>query len=117
MATNVMSTRLPFHASVCKRVLVAGLAAGVALGIAATSASAEMLCGEREKIITELQNTWEEDRTAIGLSNNGGVLEVYASEKGTWTLLLTMPEGQTCMIGAGEHWETMQIAELVGEPV
>jgi len=117
MATNAMSTRLPFHASACKRVLAAGLAAGVALGIAATSASAEMLCGERDKIINELKDTWKEDRTAIGLSNNGGVLEVYASERGTWTLLLTMPEGQTCMIGAGEHFEIEQIASLVGEPV
>ncbi|MEZ5670304.1 MAG: hypothetical protein R3F55_23320 [Alphaproteobacteria bacterium] len=92
---------------------VAALAGCVAMSAAAR---AEMLCGEREHIVDELKKTWQEDRTAIGLSNNGGVLEVFSSEQGTWTLLLTMPEGQTCMIGAGEHWEQTQVA-LLGEPI
>jgi len=97
--------------------VAAGLAFGVALAFGAGAAQAEMLCGERDQIIGELKKTWEEDRTAIGLSNNGGVLEVFSSEQGTWTLLLTMPEGKTCMIGAGEHWEQTQMALLVGDPV
>jgi len=117
MDTKPNTPRPPFRTAACKSLIAAGLAAGIATVIGATSASAEMFCGEREKIVGELKETWREDRTAIGLSNNGGVLEVYASEAGTWTLLLTTPEGQTCMIGAGEHWETMQIADLVGEPV
>lgn len=91
-------------------------ALGCGVVFASTAAQAEMLCGERQQIVDELKKTWQEDRTAIGLSNNGGVLEVYSSEEGTWTLLLTMPEGQTCMIGAGEHFEITEIA-LVGDPV
>lgn len=94
----------------------AALTGGVVFGSTAGTAQAEMLCGERQQIVDELKKTWQENRTAIGLSNNGGVLEVYSSEEGTWTLLLTMPEGQTCMIGAGEHFEITEIA-LAGEPV
>ena len=96
-------------------IVAAGLVFGIALTFGASAAQAEMLCGEREQIVGELKKTWQEDRTAIGLSNSGGVLEVFSSEQGTWTLLLTTPEGQTCMIGAGEHWET-QVA-LLGDPV
>lgn len=96
--------------------IAAGIAFALALTAVAGAAQAEMLCGEREQIVHELKKTWQEDRTAIGLSNNGGVLEVFSSEEGTWTLLLTMPEGQTCMIGAGEHWEQTQLA-LLGDPV
>ena len=117
MATTSMTPLLPSKSTAVKHLLVAGLTAGVALGFGATSASAEMLCGERDKIIDELQKSWQEDRTAIGLSNNGGVLEVFSSSAGTWTLLLTTPDGATCMIGAGEHWETMQLVAELGEPV
>ena len=97
-------------------VIISAALGGTAMTAASTSANAEMLCGQRDNIIDELRKTWQEDRTAIGLSNNGGILEVYSSDQGTWTLLLTMPDGPTCMIGAGEHWEQTQLAEL-GEPV
>lgn len=89
---------------------------GIAVLAGASAAQAEMLCGARDEIVTELKKTWEEDQTAIGLSNNGGVLEVYSSRKGTWTVLMTMPDGPTCMIGAGEHWEQGELT-LAGEPV
>ncbi|MGF1625148.1 MAG: hypothetical protein ACFCVH_09705 [Alphaproteobacteria bacterium] len=105
-----------FRSSSIRRI-AAGLSLGIAVTFGATAAQAEMLCGERDQIIGELKKTWKEDRTAIGLSNNGGVLEVFSSDQGTWTLLLTMPDGPTCLIGAGEHWEQTQMALLVGEPV
>ena len=117
MDTIVNTPRLPSPAIARTRLIAAGLAAGIALGAGATAASAEMLCGERDQIIDELKGTWKEDRTASGLSNNGGVLEVYASEAGTWTLLLTMPDGPTCMIGAGEYFQLEEVEFLVGEPV
>ena len=43
---------------------------------------------------------------AIGLANNGGVIEVLSSQTGTsWTIIITMPNGTSCMIAAGENWE------------
>lgn len=95
---------------------VAATFCGIAVLVGASAAQAEMLCGARDEIVTELKKTWEEDQTAIGLSNSGGVLEVYSSQKGTWTVLMTMPDGPTCMIGAGEHWEQGELP-LAGEPV
>ena len=41
------------------------------------------------------------------MAGNGGVIELYTSEKGSWTLLLTQPTGVSCLIAAGDNWETM----------
>lgn len=117
MRTPSNRTRASARASIVRRMVIAGIAAGTAMSIGAGSALAEMLCGEREDIVQALQLNWQEDRTAIGLSNTGAVLEVFSSAQGSWTLLMTTPDGPTCLISAGEHWETMQLAELVGEPV
>ena len=43
----------------------------------------------------------------MGLNRNHGLIEVYASEDtGSWTILLTLPDGQTSLIASGEWWET-----------
>ena len=45
----------------------------------------------------------------MGLASNGGVLEVLSSTSGsTWTILVTMPNGVSCMIAAGEGLEVVK---------
>jgi hypothetical protein len=35
-------------------------------------------------------------------------MEIYASdETGTWTILVTLPSGQACLIAAGESFENL----------
>ena len=42
----------------------------------------------------------------MGLNQSNGVLEVYASdETGTWTILVTSPDGKACLLAAGKMWE------------
>jgi hypothetical protein len=38
---------------------------------------------------------------------NGNIVELFTSEKGSWTLLLTLPTGVSCLIAAGDNWEFM----------
>jgi hypothetical protein len=34
------------------------------------------------------------------------VIEVYSSEEtGTWTILVTRPDGTSCLLAAGQRWE------------
>ena len=40
-----------------------------------------------------------------GLSGSGGLVELYTAATGTWTLLLTIPGGPTCLLGSGDEWE------------
>ena len=41
---------------------------------------------------------------ALGLASNGGLLEVLTSGNGgTWTIILTMPNGVSCLVAAGKE--------------
>ena len=46
----------------------------------------------------------------MGLSTDGGLIEIYSSEKGTWTILVTRPSGITCLVAAGDNWEAVKAA-------
>ncbi len=97
--------------------IVAAASVAVVAGAEAAWAESNMVCGDRDEIVSELQKSWQEQQTAIGMSNNGSMVEVFSSDTGTWTMLMTMPGGPTCMIAAGQHWDQHQITEVVGEPV
>lgn len=71
---------------------------------------AQTVCGERGKIVGYLSSRYFEQPVSMGLSKNGSVLEVFASEKGTWTILVTRPDGVTCMIASGKAWEKLPVA-------
>ena len=74
----------------------------------ASSAAAQNArnCGNRDKIIDRLTNHYGEQRTGAGLTPNNGMMEIYASEeKGTWTVLITMPSGMSCLLAAGQDWQ------------
>ncbi|MEO0387640.1 MAG: hypothetical protein AAF281_08935 [Pseudomonadota bacterium] len=74
-------------------------------------------CGDRDAIIERLGDRYGEARTARGLSSNNGMVEVYASEEtGTWTILITLPTGKTCLIAAGDFWEAAPGPITAGKP-
>jgi hypothetical protein len=67
------------------------------------------VCGEREMIVQRLLEQYGETRQSMGLQRNSGVVEVFAStESGTWTILITLPNGMTCLVAAGEAWESFE---------
>jgi hypothetical protein len=71
-------------------------------------AAAQAVCGEREKFIDHLSNSYAEAPVAIGLASNGNVLEVLKSDKaGTWTIIVTRPNGMSCVVASGEAWEEL----------
>lgn len=82
------------------------LAAILAVGIAG-SASAQTICGKRDTFLAQLAKSHQEAPIAVGLLGNGSVIEVLTSENGSWTMLVTDPNGATCVLAAGEAWETM----------
>ncbi|MEL6767320.1 MAG: hypothetical protein AAFP17_09075 [Pseudomonadota bacterium] len=91
--------------------LVAGMA--VSLGLPAApdaAAQGRMFCGKRDKIIADLARKYGETRRSYGLSPSQGVIEVYASESGSWTILITRRDGMSCLIAAGEAYEAEQAA-------
>ena len=60
-------------------------------------------------MVRHLAKKFSETPVAIGLSGSGGVIEVLSSEEsGSWTIIITMPDGNSCLIAAGENWETIK---------
>lgn len=82
------------------------------MAFAATPVAAQSVCGDRNEIVSRLESGYEEKAAAIGLSSNGGVVELYRSKKGSWTLLITKPDGVSCLLAAGEYWENTPNAKL-----
>ena len=78
------------------------------------SAEAARLCGERDEILKRLEQRHDETPQALGLSSDGGVLEVLVSPSGGWTILVTYPKRPTCVVAVGEAWQALQLTG--GEP-
>jgi len=77
---------------------------------------AQPVCDERQVVVNKLERSYGEQPTFVGLSADGGLVEVLTSKEGSWTVILSTPDGQSCLMAAGEAWETMpkQSAQLRG---
>lgn len=71
-------------------------------------------CGPRDEAITKLETDYRERRIGMGATQDGrAVFELYVSDSGTWTILVTDTRGTSCIHGAGVGWT----AEPVGEGI
>lgn len=78
---------------------------------------ADLVCGEREALLTSLSREYAEAPKELGLANNGSVVELLTTRDGkTWTLLMTRPDGTSCVIAAGEAWDAVPAQMAGGQP-
>lgn len=80
----------------------------LALALFVTPAQAMMVCGERADIVGALLQGHDEQPVADGLAGSGGVVELFLSPNGSWTLIMTLPQGKTCLLSSGTNWETFK---------
>jgi hypothetical protein len=83
--------------------LMAGLVLSVVAGSNAAHATPlNPSCTNRDAVVTHLSKTYQEQPVAIGLASNGGVFEVLTNNAGTsWSIIVTMPDGTSCMVAPG----------------
>ncbi len=92
------------------------LAVMIVAGSAGFAAADTMACTDRNAAIRHLGGKFSEAPVAMGLTNTGEVLEVLTSDAGrSWTMLITMPNGTTCLVVAGEAWKTIPSVAAVDE--
>lgn len=73
-------------------------------------------CAPRAEVLELVEGQQGQSRRAIGLSSHMTVMELYASEaRGTWTLLVTLPSGLSCLVAAGTDFEA-SLAPAMGAP-
>jgi hypothetical protein len=93
--------------------LVLGLALLCGAAATGTAQAAPAVCGDRDQLLKRLEQAHEETPQALGLSGDGGVIEVLVSPEGGWTMLITYPRRPTCVLATGEAWQMLQLA---GDP-
>ena len=88
--------------------LLVRIATALALLAATPAANAEetRACAERSSVVRKLEERFGETLRSLGLHRDDGLVEIYSSEAtGTWTILLTHPDGMACLLAAGQLWE------------
>lgn len=79
-------------------------------GLLATSISASAaVCMNHKNLVSFLSDRYSEAPHALGLVEDRGLMEVYVSEKGTWTIVMTTAQGIACIIAAGDTWEESEV--------
>ncbi len=69
------------------------------------AAAARPACNPRNQVLDQLADRYKEAPVAAGVTNQGALVEVLATGDGkTWTIIVTTPQGQSCIVAAGEGW-------------
>ena len=112
MSKRPISKRTERHGRATSCIAAAALIAVPALfglHVDAVSASAQTVCGKRTQVLTDLAQHNGEEPKAIGLSASGTLIEVLVAPNGEWTILMTFPSDQTCLVATGAHWMSIPI--------
>jgi hypothetical protein len=90
-----------------RQIFMASLGFGVLI-LAAGQAFAQSNCAARSQVVERLASHYGESRRSIGLGADNRVMEVFAStETGTWTIVVTHPNGLSCLVASGRAFETL----------
>jgi hypothetical protein len=72
----------------------------------------QIVCSKRADVVKYLSNKFKEKPISMGLANNGGIVEIFSNQTGaSWTIIITMPNGISCILSAGENWEKIHLSE------
>jgi hypothetical protein len=78
-----------------------GLAGAMALGTSAAFAGA---CAPHDEFSRHLEVNYQEQSEGVGVANDGSLFEIFTSENGTWSLLITNGKKISCIVAAGDMW-------------
>lgn len=105
-----MDDKLKSISRVCAGFLIFVVIFGFMILLTACLAEAQglMRCADREVIVERLINRYGESLTATGM-NRQQVMEIWTSEEtGSFTVLLTSPDGMSCIAATGRNWFAIQ---------
>jgi hypothetical protein len=79
--------------------------AATAVNMPASPQASLNLCGERERMVQDLDRQFDESAVATGLVDQSAVMEIFVSPAGTWTILATGTDGLSCVLAVGEGFD------------
>lgn len=88
---------------------LAALLCGIVFSTTSVSAQDARLCAQRDAMVKALKGKYQEQRRGVGVASRAGVMEIYVSAQGTWTIVISMANGMSCILAAGRDWEELAI--------
>jgi hypothetical protein len=93
--------------------LLVGAALAALVSVSTTPATAQIaggtLCHNHDSLTRTLLERYREVPVSVGIQTDGQLIQIFASgETGTWTILATRPDGVSCILSAGQHYEQRQ---------
>ena len=83
------------------------VALALSTGSFSSPALAQMACGKRGDFLAQLEKQYGEAPTVVGITDQGALLDVVVSPAGSWTMMITVAGGPTCIVATGRHWEML----------
>ncbi len=100
-----------------KRIMYSMMLFVVASFLVSSVAMSQVPCGQRDEIFEWLAVKYKEAPIASGVSSTGSLIEVLSTHDGeTWTLIVTSPDGNSCMIASGQGWRAKPHELDIAEP-
>ncbi len=96
-------------------VVLAALLMAVTTNFSAANAQNMSICLPHSDAVSKLKTTYEEQKIGLGLGQRGSsVVELFVSDTGTWTILVTRTNGMSCIAASGDNWSNSPL--LAGDP-
>ena len=80
---------------------------------AVTAKAANPPCGPRYKMVEVLLKTYGEKPIGRGVTSKNTMVEIFTSPDGTFSVVITLPSKQSCIVSAGKRWKPV----IQGDPV
>ena len=55
-----------------------------------------------------LGSHYAEEAVGVGVTQQGALVEVLASDGGTWSIVISTPDGLSCLVAAGDGWRSIE---------
>ena len=93
------------------------LSALIPIAVAASTVPASAaVCMDHKTLTSYLDKKFKEQPRAVGLIESRNLMEVFVSQNGTWTIVMTSTQGVACIIAAGDTWEDVKLALVKEQP-
>ena len=85
------------------------------LTLTAAAAQAQQNCLQRDVIVSKLDERYNEHPVGRGLQGDARLFEVFMTQDGSsWTIVQSFPNGLSCIMAAGTHWQQSDLAAVFG---
>ena len=82
------------------------LATALAVSVAVPATAQQNNCAPTEGMTQYMAEKYGEGVTGYGIDAKGRVVSIFVNaDTGTWTAVMSFPNGQSCLVAGGTDWQ------------